>query len=203
MLGILQPHSVLLLVDALLDGIEDADVGGTVWFTLFGARFGFEQLGRIWGPHSCTDVNRALPLDLAGGRTASPTAAGPSAPCPVEEAAASSPVCCDLMGSAGCSRGCETPAWLPLGSLPGPGCAGMCRGESAGPGDPAVPGSDAAAAAPAVGDRAVLQPQRLLLFDGSAEEIFYVFIPAPCTLCHGQRQTTLPLLYYPMQKQPP
>lgn len=46
-------------------------------------------------------------------------------------------------------------------------------------------------------ERAVLQAHHLLLFSSSAEEIFYVFIPAPCVLVRWPETNNLAIIVLP------
>lgn len=43
-------------------------------------------------------------------------------------------------------------------------------------------------------EQAEIQAQRLLLFSGSAEEIFYVFVPAPRTLVRWPETNNLAII---------
>lgn len=168
-----------------MDGIEEADVGGQFGSHCLELVLAFNSWAAFGGPDSCTDVNRAPggSWPEEGQPPPQPQTAGQSAPRSAEEAAAASfSVCCDQVGSVGWSRQYETPAQLPLRCLPCHDCTERRRGESALLWEPAVPGRHAWCRSEPRELReegAVLQAQRLLLFSGSAEEIFCLH---PCSL---------------------
>lgn len=117
MLCVLQPHSILLLADILLDGIDDADVGGQLGSHCLELILAFNSCAAFGGPHSCSDVNRALSGSwLEPGQP-------PPRPAQRRKQQLHSLVCCGHMGSVGWSREYETPAQLAPRPLPGRECA--------------------------------------------------------------------------------
>lgn len=201
MLCILQPPSVLWLVDILLDGIEEADVGGQFGSHCFELILALNSWAAFGGPHSCTDVNRALGgFWLEEGQP--PHSCKPQDnPHPAQRRKQQQ--LHFLCAVTRCWLGENTrppPSFLPAPPWPRLPCecAGVNPHRS---GSQLCPAGtwDAGASPESCGmlERAVLQAHRLLLFSGSAEEIFYVFIAAPCMLMRWPETNNLAIIVLP------